>query len=328
MLDHRIPRRDGEILLLNSIPCQVVGNAVIQEDVIAYPARVSGLDGWNDILIRELYPRSLDASISRSQSGVLQCTADGKRLLAEKREVFLRGQRVEQQQFNRLPPEVGAKSFCCDAYGTSYAVRIIPRSATCETLLEQNPNGLPMEEAVSLILKLLDILEDIHSSGLLHLNILPSSIHLLPGGALVLDYIQLWDQKTVDLPENLGYSLSYAAPELRLHNWNEIGPSTDLYAATALFYHLIFGHGPQQDPLIGLPQYNALPVPLARMFHKGLHLLPRRRFATAAELRMTLLLLERQGFYRPPEMNGSTPFRKSTFEKKRSEQHDGLRTQF
>lgn len=328
MLDHRIPRRDGEILLLNSIPCQVVGNAVIQEDVIAYPARVSGLDGWNDILIRELYPRAPDGLIFRCETGGLQCTAAGKRLLAEKREVFLRGQRLEQRQLGRLPTEAGAKSFYCDAYGTSYVVRIFPRSATCETLLEQNPNGLPLEEAVSLILKLLDILEDIHSSGLLHLNILPSSIHLLPGGALVLDYIQLWDQKTVDLPENLGYSLSYTAPELRLHNWNEIGPSTDLYAATALLYHLIFGHSPQRNHLFSQPQRNVLPVLLARMFHKGLHLLPHKRFATAAELRTTLLLLERQGFYRPPEMNGSTPFRKSTFEKKRSEQHDGLRTQF
>ena len=156
MLDHRIPRRDGEILLLNSIPCQVVGNAVIQEDVIAYPARVSGLDGWNDILIRELYPRAPDGSIFRCETGGLQCTAAGKRLLAEKREVFLRGQRLEQRQLGRLPTEAGAKSFYCDAYGTSYAVRIIPRSATCETLLEQNPNGLPMEEAVSLILKLLE----------------------------------------------------------------------------------------------------------------------------------------------------------------------------
>ena len=85
MLDHRIPRRDGEILLLNSIPCQVVGNAVIQEDVIAYPARVSGLDGWNDILIRELYPRAPDGLIFRCETGGLQCTAAGKRLLAEKR---------------------------------------------------------------------------------------------------------------------------------------------------------------------------------------------------------------------------------------------------
>ena len=145
-----------------------------------------------------------------------------------------------------------------------------------------------------MILKLLDILEDIHSSGLLHLNILPSSIHLLPGGALVLDYIQLWDQKTVDLPENLGYSLSYTAPELRLHNWNEIGPSTDLYAATALLYHLNALSQSQRNHLFSQPQRNVLPVLLARMFHKGLHLLPRKRFATVSDFKIALKALKYQ----------------------------------
>lgn len=322
MLDCRIPRRYGEILLLNGIPRQVAGNAVIQGDVIAYPARVSGLDGWNDVLIRELYPRSPDGSIFRSESGGLQCTAAGERLLAEKREVFLRAQRVEQRRFDRLPPAVGVKSLCCDVYGTSYAVRIIPHSATCETLLEQNPNGLPLEEAASLILKLLDLLEDIHNSGLLHLKIVPSSIHLLAGGALVLDYIQLWDQRKFDPAADFDYSLSYAAPELRLHNWSEIGPATDLYAATALFYHLLFGHSPQQNWQMHLSQYGVLPVPLACVLYKGLHLLPRKRFSTTTELRTMLYQLKKPNRCFPFDNSQS-----SFFEKKWSENQGALLTQ-
>lgn len=299
MLDNRIPRQHGETLVLNNIPCRLTGNAVIQGDVIVYPAMIAGLGPWNDVLIRELYPRAPNSMISRSRDGGLQYTAAGAGLLAAKREVFFRGQRVEQRQLERLPPEAGAKSFCCEAYGTSYAVRMFPRSATCETLLENNPNGIPLEEAISLILKLLDLLKDIHDNGFLHLKIAPSCLHLLNGGALALDYIQLWDQKSFDPPENLGCSLSYAAPELRLHNWNEIGPTTDLYAATALFYHLLFGHSPQQDQLIGLPQHNGLPVSLARIFHKGLHLLPRKRFATVEELQAVLLLLRETNRYFP-----------------------------
>lgn len=294
MLDYRIPRQDGETLVLNGVPCRVTGNAVAQGDVIAYPAMISGPGPWNDVLIRELYPRAPNGVISRSQDGSLQYTPAGAQLLAAKREIFLRGQRVEQRRFERLPPEAGAKSFCCDAYGTSYAVRIFPRSATCETLLAQNQKGLPLEQAVFLVDKLLDDLEDIHDNGLLHLKIDPGVLHLLPGGALILDYVHLWDQRNMDPAACFDCSLPYAAPELRLHNWNEISPAADLYAAAALFYHLIFGHGPQQDWQMHLSQYDAMPASLARIFRKGLHLLPRKRFASVSDFRTALKALAYQ----------------------------------
>lgn len=88
MLDNRIPRQHGETLVLNNIPCRLTGNAVIQGDVIVYPAMIAGLGPWNDVLIRELYPRAPNSMISRSRDGGLQYTAAGAGLLAAKREVF------------------------------------------------------------------------------------------------------------------------------------------------------------------------------------------------------------------------------------------------
>ena len=293
MTEHRKPRLHDEVIVLGGIPYRIwADSAIVQGDLIAYRASVPGQGPWNDVRIRELYPQ--DEQIRRGEDGALQCTAASQALLAQKRAVFHKSQQAEAAQFAAFPPSLGIRSCFYDAYGTSYSVRIFPKSLTLDNLLEQNPDGFPPEEAVPLVLKLLDALEFIHSRGLVHLMVHPSQLYLLSGNLLMLDQISLWPQEMTTVPSGLVCDISYTAPEVRLKDWNEVGPSADLYAAAALLFHLLCGRPFCQEMFSLTPLYERTSVPaqFVPLFHKGLHVLPRKRFATAAEFRAALQDLE------------------------------------
>lgn len=294
MSDFRTPRPRGDTLYLEGVPYQLIGDAVIVGDVITYKASTQCSEPWVDLLIKEFFPYTINETVSRKENGTLDFTLFNNQHLEQKRNLFLKCHRIEKERIDRLPSSNGAKISCIKAYGTYYTVRRLSYAITLQSLLAQNPKGFSMENTMPLILKLLDFLECIHNEQLLHLQIHPSQIYLMAGKELTLDCMNLWRKGDTGLLRTISVDLDYTAPEIRLQNWEEISPATDLYSVAALIYHLLYGNTPRKNyfSLIEPCEIQGMPNQIRAFFRKGLHILPRKRFSTVTEFRSALLALE------------------------------------
>lgn len=293
MTDYRMPRARGDMLCLGGVSYLLADDAVMQGDVIAYKATAHGLGPWTDIQIREFFPHGPGCCIYRRENGELVGAEDHCPMLENKRRAFLKSYQTEAEYFSSLSPGIGAKVEFYQAYGTGYTVRVLPKAVSLEALIQQNPNGFLLEEIKPLLLNLLDQLEKIHRGGFLHLTIQPSQIYFLSEKALLLDYIALWTKENTESLDHFARDISYTAPEIRLQNWKELCPATDLYAVAALLYHLLYGQPLHREAFLTMEpdKTQGIPAPLMMMFRKGLHVLPRKRFAEVGEFRSALLAL-------------------------------------
>lgn len=290
MIEGRIARTAGQTLYLGGTVYRL-RKPYFHSSVITYPATAPGLGLWEDVRIRELYPRL--AGIDRQADGSLCMAPEAARLAARQRELFRRSQEAE----NGWLRPCGGQSIYYEAYGTSYVVRAFPRAVTLAAVLTQG--ALPLAVALRLMEQLLDAVEAIHSRGLLHLDIDPTRIVMPSQGQLVLDYDCLVDGAA---PVPGAAEGSCRAPEVVLQNACQLGPAADLYSCCAVLFEMVLGRSMTEGELLGgsLPR-TLLPAllrqqggsqsqmtALARVLLRGLHMLPQRRYASAAELRMVL----------------------------------------
>lgn len=159
-----------------------------------------------------------------------------------------------------------------------------------EILLEEDGHQYSLEESVEIMRKILTALDDLHREGDLHLSICPENILIFPEHAILLNRRREWYRdRTV---------FAYAAPEVQMKNFAEIGPPADIYSACAVFFHLLMRRRMSEEEVIGMR--------LCRCFRgkqevfsgvseeerkktlqilvRGLHPLPRKRYPCAAEL--------------------------------------------
>lgn len=296
MMDERKPLSCGDTLYLGGVPYRLIGDPVKQGNAIAYRASAPGLGLWKDVLIREYFPLGLQRSVCRKENGELVCEKAARELFEAKGAAFWKGEQAEAKYVSAFLHETGLKTACYHAHGTSYSVRILPQTITLEKFIKQNPGNVSLEKVLPWLLALLDYLEIVHRQGLLHLEIRPSQIYLLTDRAVFLDHVCFWEKggpDPLDTSEFDWEALSYIAPEIRLQNAGDLCPATDLYSVALIFYRLVYGHRQQQTSLG--QQGPMKPQPLseqARWFRKNLHVLPRKRCATAAEFKAALLAAE------------------------------------
>jgi serine/threonine-protein kinase len=122
---------------------------------------------------------------------------------------------------------------------------------------------LPVDEALWVSHKVLDVLVVAHAYGIIHRDLKPENLHLGAGGRLkVLDFgiarvLEGLPEGTGDLPEKtttrtgttLG-TFEYVAREQALGRTNEIDGRTDLYSLGATLFYLVSGqhiHGDLRD---------------------------------------------------------------------------------
>lgn len=292
-MDDRIPFSCKNILYLGGIPYRLMGDPVKEGNVIAYKASAPGMGLWNDVLIREYFPLGLNQGICRKASGELACEKNARELFEAKRAVFLRGEQAEAEYISSLPQGTGIKTACYHAYGTSYSVRVLPKTMTLEMFMEQNSTVLSLEKCLPWVMALAAFLEKVHRQGLLHLGVRPSQIYLLTERAVFLDHVCFWKKGDPYLPEYHGQEIACMAPEIRLGNAKDICPATDLYSVALIFCQLLYGHQPPQ-PFLHFedPMQTPSVFEQALWFRKSLHILPRKRYPTAAEFNASLLRLK------------------------------------
>ncbi|MDF1562339.1 MAG: serine/threonine-protein kinase [Deltaproteobacteria bacterium] len=130
-----------------------------------------------------------------------------------------------------------------------YVMEICPSSL--RQRLEENPEGLPEEEALRWFLQVLYALKAAHDAGILHRGLKPENVLLDElDNARVGDFgistlISAEDAKGQSMPRVfLGTGgMAYLAPE-QMELGAELSPATDIYAAGMLLYELLIGRAP------------------------------------------------------------------------------------
>lgn len=261
-------------------------SARLCDDGIVYTATAADAAAWEDVLIRELYPRR--AALSRLEDGALLARPAGLDALRRARETAELGQRAEDAWLRPC----GGRSRLIDAHGTSYVVRSFPRAVPLRALLGRGP--APVDTALALTEQLLREVEDIHRAGLLHLHICPEKLCLGPDGGLILDYDFLYRRQRVGEYSGLARQTRYESPELRLGNAGELCAASDVYSVSAVLFELLSGRPLAESEILGsgpraalrrlLPVRDSERSPgLTELLCRGLHHLPHRRFASAEE---------------------------------------------
>ena len=118
---------------------------------------------------------------------------------------------------------------------------------TLKEYLKENKK-IPVEELLELISPLLESLDDVHSSGLIHRDISPDNIMVLKNGDVKLmdfgaarDYTE-FGEKSLSIVLKPGY-----APAEQYQSRGVQGPWTDIYALCATFYKCITGETPEDS---------------------------------------------------------------------------------
>jgi hypothetical protein len=133
-----------------------------------------------------------------------------------------------------------------DADPPYYVMGYAPGGSLAQRLKGGRP--LPLPEALRLFRQVAEALAYVHAKGIRHCDLKPGNVLLdARGRALVADFGQA--HLSSDASPALG-TFFYMAPEQA-----DLGPSIpdtrwDVYGLGALFYHMITGHPPREDPTL------------------------------------------------------------------------------
>lgn len=264
---------------------------------VTFPQMPAGWEG----MVCELYPRNMERHIRRRKDGVLSCDAVGEQALRECASAFWEGFQAQAALLTRLFPDPRGGMGYFPAYGTCYAARMLPKGQRLSEVLERGPCSFA--QAMAYGTALLDAVECYHQRGLLHLDICPQTVRLLPERGVLLEHrgYGLWHRNVLG-PFPLRSTPEYVSPEVQLRNFSEIGPAADLYAVCAVLFRLLVGRPLGEEELLGSGLRRVFSPRLAaahrispqsmeelgRVLRRGLHTLPRKRYPSAAELRQAL----------------------------------------
>lgn len=254
-------------------------------------------DATHQVFLKELCPVCPQGGVRRGADGSVICEGPGRSVMEEARRRFRMGNQVNLELLGLDPAATAGNLNSYEAYGTYYSVLAVHGGENLLRRLESGP-PLSVREAVVIFRQLLLALAVFHRRGLLHLDISPDNILLLPERVLLIDFNSVWDTAN---PDWAAFAFSrkagYSPPEVLLQNRAEIGPATDLYACCAVLFHMLAGRRLREAEL-GDGLRRALPAALpclktvpqtaaskaAELLLRGLHPLARKRFQSTAAL--------------------------------------------
>ena len=133
-----------------------------------------------------------------------------------------------------------------EANGTAYLVMNYYEGMSLEEYLQQQGGKLTEEQAVALMLPVLDGLREVHDNEFLHRDIKPQNIYLRQGRSgvqpILLDFgaaRQTLGERSLSVVLTEGF-----APSEQYQRRGKQGPWTDVYACAATLYYLVSGEAP------------------------------------------------------------------------------------
>ena len=203
-----------------------------------------GMDELHEkpVAIKEFFPQGIVTRNIEYQDTVTVTFVGEKENYEKGKERFLKEART-MAKFSKDKGIVKALDFF-EINNTAYIVMEYLEGVTLKQYLRENKR-IDAEDLVELLVPLIESLDEIHSQGLIHRDISPDNIMVLPDGRIKLmdfgaarDYTE-FGEKSLSIVLKPGY----APPEQYQTNGVQ-GPWTDIYALCATMYKCITGENP------------------------------------------------------------------------------------
>jgi serine/threonine protein kinase len=184
-------------------------------------------------------------------------------------------------------------------------MQYIPGHDLEQLLLERrarNQGVFPIAAVLRWADQLLDALDYLHSQGIIHRDIKPQNLKLTPRGEVILlDFGLAKGAASQDSSRSIrGYTPNYSPLEQIRGMGTDL--RSDIYSVGATLYHLLHGAMPadaatrtaavlicEPDPAPSLKIVNPeVPGEIASVIERAMSLSPEQRFASAAQMRMSL----------------------------------------
>ena len=203
-----------------------------------------GMDELHEkpVAIKEFFPQGIVTRNIEYQDTVTVTFVGEKDNYEKGKERFLTEART-MAKFSKDKGIVKALDFF-EINNTAYIVMEYLEGVTLKQYLAENKR-IDAEDLVELLVPLIEALDEIHSQGLIHRDISPDNIMVLPDGRIKLmdfgaarDYTE-FGEKSLSIVLKPGY-----APPEQYQTHGVQGPWTDIYALCATMYKCITGENP------------------------------------------------------------------------------------
>lgn len=228
------------------------------------------------VAVKEFYMAGYVNRNNEASRTVFATVGEHQDLFNRNKEKFLSEARV-LARFYEEPGIVGVRDFC-EENGTAYIIMDFLDGMDLKEYLKRNGRLAPAD-AVALLLPVMRSLQRVHADGIIHRDISPDNIMVLPDGRTkLLDFgaareVSETDIKSLSVILKPGY-----APEEQYRSKGHQGPWTDVYALAATLYRCIVGTAPDdamermyRDQLPAPAQTAAAcPIAISNVIMKGL----------------------------------------------------------
>ncbi|MGN0976467.1 MAG: serine/threonine protein kinase, partial [Faecousia sp.] len=253
-------------------PHQLPGGTVLKEQYLV--GKVLGQGGfgitylgWDlyldiPVAVKEYYPAGVVMRDTTVTLDVVSSSGDEGARFRNNKERFLREAKM-LARFSQVPEIVQVKNFFL-ANNTAYIVMEYVEGTTLKQYVADHGGRLSAEETLSILRPVIEALCKVHKAGLVHRDISPDNIMMLPsGGVKLLDFGAVRDvgEASVDKPLTKSTEAILKqgyAPIEQYQKHGSLGPWTDVYALCATIYYCLTGQVPPDAPerLLGYEDLN------------------------------------------------------------------------
>ena len=251
-----------------------------------------GIDELHEkkVAIKEFFPQGIVTRNIEYQDTVTVTFVGEKDNYEKGKERFLKEART-MAKFSKDEGIVKALDFF-EINNTAYIVMEYLEGITLKQYLRENQRIAP-EDLIELLVPLIESLDEIHSQGMIHRDISPDNIMVLPDGRIKLmdfgaarDYTE-FGEKSLSIVLKPGY-----APPEQYQTHGIQGPWTDIYALCATMYKCITGENPPDaiDRLVDdhLKKISAFGIPVLPQIEeaiiKGMSVAANDRYQNVGDL--------------------------------------------
>ena len=182
--------------------------------------------------------------------------------------------------------------------GTAYFVMDYVEGKSFDQYITENGGRIDIEDAIRILVPIMDALEAVHSKGIVHRDVTPDNIYITDSGVIKLLDFGAARYSLGDRSRSLDVVLKHGfAPKEQYTRRGKQGPFTDVYTLGATFYYAITGRRPpdsvdrlEEDDLI---PPSSLGIAISRETEeallKALSVQAADRFRSMAEFKEALL---------------------------------------
>lgn len=243
-------------------PHQLPAGTVLKEQYLV--GRVLGQGGfgitylgWDlyldiPVAVKEYYPNGAVMRETSVTMDVVSCDGETGSRFRNNKERFLREAKM-LARFSQVPQIVQVKNFFL-ANNTAYIVMEYVEGITLKQYVKEHGGKLSVEETFTILGPVVEALCKVHKAGLVHRDISPDNIMMLPqGGAKLLDFGAVRDVGAASVDKGLTKSTEAIlkqgyAPIEQYQKRGSLGPWTDVYALCATMYYCMTGQVPPDAP--------------------------------------------------------------------------------